>query len=66
MGFKTKFRWKFGESITGVHLDAVIGATASVGWLKGAVVGRAMEGDELVEAISDTLEGAASSVYEAV
>ena len=58
----TKLCWEFGKTISRIHLDTIIISTRSVGWLEGAVMGRAVESDELKEAISDTTEHAAAPV----
>ncbi len=66
VGLGTKLRWELGETITGVHFDTVVSTAASVRWFEGSVESRAMEGDELIEAITDTLEGAAGAVNNTV
>ena len=62
VGLETKLRWELGKSVTRIHLDTVISTTTSVGWLEGSVESRAVEGDELIKAVADALEGAAGSI----
>jgi hypothetical protein len=66
VGLRTKLWWELGQALTRIHLDAVISSTTGVGGLESSVVSRAMEGDELIEAVTDTLKGAASAVNETV
>ena len=56
VAFEAEFRWKFLESFVHVHVDAVVLAAFFVGWLEGAAVGWAGEGDELVEAVAEAFE----------
>lgn len=66
VGLKAKLGREFGEAVTRIHLDAVIGAAAGVGWLEGAVVSRAVESDELVKTITNPLESATGSIDHSV
>ncbi len=66
VGFKTQFRWKFGEAIAWIHLHAPIGATFLVGRFECAVVSRAVEGDELIETIAHSLESSLASIDDSV
>ena len=66
VGFKTQFRWKFGEAIAWIHLHAPIGATFLVGRLERAVVSRAVEGDEFIETIAHSLESSLASIDDSV
>ena len=62
VAFGTEFRWEFLESFVHVHFDAVVLAAFFVGWLEGAAVGWAGEGDELVEAVAEAFECAVGAV----
>lgn len=62
VGLETKLGWELGESVAWVHFDTVISTAASVGWLKGSVEGRAVEGHELVKSVADAFQSAATSV----
>lgn len=62
----TELRREFGETVTRIHLDTIVGSTASVGRLESSVESGAMEGDKLVEAVSDALESTTSSINNTV
>lgn len=66
IGFETKLGWEFGESVGGVHFDAVIGSAALIGWFEGAAIGGAGEGEEFVETIANATQSAACAVHSAV
>ena len=59
---RTKLRWELSQTITRIHLDTIILSARSVWWLEGAVVSWAVEGDELIEAITHTAEHTAGSI----
>ena len=61
VAFKTKLGWELGKAFAGVHLDAPVRAALAVGWLESALVGGAMESEELVETISHAPEGTLGS-----
>ena len=63
---EAEFRWKLGESVVGIHFDAPISATLLIRRLEGAVVSGTVEGEELVAAVAETLEGAVASVDDSV
>ncbi len=62
VGLRTKLGWEFAKAIGWIHFNPVIAATLGVRWLEGAVVTWAIKGDEFVEAITKTAEGAASAI----
>ena len=51
-----------------VHLDAAICSAPLIGWLEGAVIGGAVEGEELIESVTEALEGSAATIkgYEGI
>jgi hypothetical protein len=59
VGLKTKLGWELGKAVTRIHFNPVISTAAGVRWFEGAVISRAVESDEFVESIADTLERAA-------
>ena len=62
VALEAEFRWEFGEPFMHVHFNPVVLAALFVRWLEGAVVTWAIKGDEFVEAITKTAEGAASAI----
>ncbi len=66
VGLSTKLGWEFGEPIARIHLDTVISTTTCVGWLESSVESGAVEGDELIEAITNTLECASGAIDDTV
>lgn len=66
VGLGTKLGRELGEAVARIHLDAIICATTGVGWLESAMVGGAMEGDQLVETVTNPLEGAAGAIDDSV
>ena len=62
VSLSTQHWWEFGQTIAWVHLDTVISSTTSVGRLEGSVECWAVEGDKFVEPVSNTFEGAATSI----
>ena len=66
VGFKTELRWKLRESVIWIHFNPPILSALLVGRLEGAVVGRTVEGYQLVEAVAEALKGAVSTINDAI
>jgi len=66
VGLGAKLGWELGEAVARIQFDAIVSTATGVGWLEGAVVGRAVECHELIAAVSDTLQGAAGSIDHSV
>lgn len=62
VAFEAEFRWEFREAFVHVHVDAVVLSAFFVRWLESAAVGRAGEGEELVESVTEAFEGAVGAV----
>ncbi len=64
--FEAELRRELRESVMGVHFDPVILTATLIRWLEGAAVGRAGEGEELVEAITQAAKSAVGAIDRAV
>ena len=54
--------WEFGQTVTWVHFDTVISATTGIGWLEGTVERGGVEGEQFVDSVSNTFEGATGPI----
>lgn len=63
---ETKFWWELGEAVMRIHFDPVIFTATLIRWLESATIGWASEGDELVEAVAKTTQGAVGAIDSAV
>ena len=66
VGFKAEFGRELGESIARIHFDPPVLPALLVRRLESAVVCGAVEGNELVEAVAEALEGAVSAIDDSV
>ena len=62
VGLSAELRWEFREAVVDIHVDAVVHSALLVRWLEGAAVGRAVESEKLVEAVTEAAEGAMRAV----
>ena len=62
VGLVAQHWWILGQTVARIHFDTIISATAGVGWPERSVETRAVEGEKLVDSVTNTLERAACSI----
>lgn len=66
VAFSPQGGWKLRESVVRIHLDAGVFTTLLIRRFEGAVICGAVEGNELVETVTQTLECTAAAIKSAV